>query len=128
MRPTRFFLVATAVVALATTLDAQPPRAGRPVDREGARERLAERREAWKNLTPEERAAKKDELKERREARLEKLGPDMRTWVDARNTQARSVAEQVKSGALTREQGRAQLQAWIAANPRPATPRNTGTP
>lgn len=119
MRPT-IFLSGLAALALATTLQAQPP-AARSGDREARRERLAERREQFKNMTPEEREAAKARLKERQQTRLAQLTPELRTWVQSRNEQARLVAQQVKSGALTREQAKAQLQQWMAANPRPAT-------
>ncbi|MCU0646387.1 MAG: hypothetical protein MUF00_00210 [Gemmatimonadaceae bacterium] len=129
MRPTTLLCAALAALSLAATAQAQPPRAGRPIDREAARERIAERRAQWQNLTPEQREAKKTELKARREAHLEKLGPAMRTWVDARNAQVRSTAEQVKAGTLTREQARTALRDWMTANPRPANARaNDGTP
>lgn len=117
MRPT-IFLSGLAALALTTSLQAQPPARG--ADREARRERLAERREQFKNMTPEQREAAKARLKERQATRLEQLGPEMKAWVQARNEQTRLVAQQVKSGALTREQAKAQLQQWIAANPRPA--------
>jgi hypothetical protein len=118
MRTTLFFS-GFAALALATTLNAQPA-AGRSADRETRRERLAERREQFKNMTPEERDAAKAKLAERRDTRLEKASPEMRTWLTARQEQARAVAAQVKSGAITREQAKTQLQEWAKSNPRPA--------
>jgi hypothetical protein len=111
-------LSAVTTLALAATAQAQAP-AARGADREARRERVAERREQIKNMTPEQREAAKARLAERRDARLENASPEMRTWLQARQEAARSVAQQVKSGALTREQAKAQLQQWAQSNPRP---------
>lgn len=111
-------LSAVTTLALAATAQAQAP-AARGADREGRRERVAERREKIQNMTPEERDAAKARLAEKRDARLENASPEVKAWLQSRNEHARSVAEQVKSGALTREQARAELQQWAKANPRP---------
>jgi hypothetical protein len=127
MRPTIYLSALVAIVGLASVATAQPP-AGRPGDREARRERIEERRERFRNMTPEQRDQARARMQERRDDRLAQLGPEMRAWVETRNQQARSIAEQVKSGALTRDAARDQMRTWLQANPRPANPRSSGTP
>ncbi len=127
MRPTLLVSALAATVTLATLANAQPP-AGRPGDREARRERIEERRERFRNMTPEQREQARARMQERRDDRLAQLGPEMRAWVESRNQQARTIAEQVKSGALTREAAREQMRTWLQSNPRPANPRSRGTP
>jgi N-methylhydantoinase B/oxoprolinase/acetone carboxylase alpha subunit len=124
MRTSVLVAAMAAALSMATAAQAQPPAASG--DRTARRERMEQRREKLQNMTPEQREQAKAKAKEHRATRLESLSPEGRAWVQSRDAEARRVAQEVQSGALTREQAREQLRAWSTANPRPESLKPNG--
>jgi len=84
---------------------------------------LLERREALR-ARREAMITNRDALRERREAmrlRFESMPAEQRAFIQSLRAERGSIRDQVKSGAITRQEAREAFRAWIQAN-RPARP------